>query len=90
MNKSKVEGICNELIFSTFFKSNAKLLRNYLFYKFGNEEQANDIAQEAFIKLWEKCSDVPHEKAKSFLYTVANNATLNQIKQYLSFLHISK
>ena len=90
MNKSKVEGICNELIFSTFFKSNAKLLRNYLFYKFGNEEQANDIAQEAFIKLWEKCSDVPHEKAKSFLYTVANNATLNQIKHQKVVLNYSK
>ncbi|NHM06355.1 sigma-70 family RNA polymerase sigma factor [Flavobacterium sp. CYK-4] len=79
MNDSRPKGICDENIFSTFFKTNARALRNYLYFKFGNEEQANDISQEAFIKLWENCQDVPPEKAKSFLYTVANNATLNQI-----------
>lgn len=72
-------GICNENIFSSFFKSQAKSLRNYLYFKYGNEEMANDMAQDAFIKLWEKCADIPEEKAKSFLYTVANNASLNQI-----------
>lgn len=71
--------LCNEPVFARFFKENARILRNYLFFKFGNEEQANDIAQDAFIKLWENCKDVPIEKAKSFVYTVANNATLNQI-----------
>jgi DNA-directed RNA polymerase specialized sigma24 family protein len=79
MDKPKAEGICNEFIFSNFFQSNVKTLRNYLFFKFGNEEQANDITQEAFIKLWENCANVPQEKAKSYLYTVANNTTLNQI-----------
>lgn len=75
----KIAGVCEEMIFSDFFRSNAKTLRNYLFYKFGNEEQANDVSQEAFVKLWENCADVPLEKAKSFIYKVANNTTLNQI-----------
>lgn len=82
--------ICNELIFSAFFKSNVKTLRNYLYFKFGNEEQANDIAQDAFIKLWENCSDVPEEKAKSYVYTVANNATLNQIAHQKVVLNYAK
>lgn len=73
------KGICDENIFAAFFKSNAKYLRNYLYFKFGNEDQADDMTQDAFIKLWENCGNVPPEKAKSFLYTVANNATLNQI-----------
>jgi len=72
-------GICEEKVFSGFFKSNVKIVRNYLFYKFGNEEQANDVAQEAFIKLWENCASVPFEKARSYVYTIANNTTLNQI-----------
>ncbi len=79
MEKIKISGICSESFFSDFFKQHAKALRNYLYFKFGNEEQANDMTQEAFIKLWENCKDVPPEKAKSFVYTVANNATLNQI-----------
>jgi RNA polymerase sigma-70 factor (ECF subfamily) len=36
--------------------------------------------QEAFIKLWENCKKVSVEKAKSFLFTVANNLMLNEIK----------
>ncbi|WP_298224560.1 sigma-70 family RNA polymerase sigma factor [Flavobacterium sp.] len=90
MNNSHSKGICDEIIFSAFFKSNVKSLRNYLYFKFGNEEQSNDITQDAFIKLWENCSDVPPEKAKSFLYTVANNATLNQIAHQKVVLNYSK
>ncbi|AXG73098.1 RNA polymerase sigma factor [Flavobacterium arcticum] len=79
MKKTSLSGICEEITFSSFFKDHAKSLRNYLFYKFGNEEQADDVTQEAFIKLWQNCADVPPEKAKSFLYTVANNTSLNHI-----------
>ncbi len=90
MKSTPISNICEELIFSNFFKSNAKTLKNYLFYKFGNEEQAEDITQEAFIKLWENCANVPIEKAKSFLYTVANNATLNQIAHQKVVLEYAK
>lgn len=79
MKEIKKIGVCEETVFSRFFQSNVKTLRNYLLYKFGNEEQAHDVAQEAFIKLWENCSEVPLEKAKSFVYKVANNASLNKI-----------
>lgn len=74
-----VTGVCEESVFSSLFRTHARTLRNYLFYKFGNEEKANDLSQEAFLKLWEHCASVPKEKARSFLYTVANNAALNKI-----------
>jgi RNA polymerase sigma-70 factor (family 1) len=90
MEKTSLAGICEEIIFSNFFKSQAKTLRNYLLYKFGNEEQAEDVTQEAFIKLWENCDKVPLDKAKSFLYTVANNTTLNQIAHQKVVLQYSK
>jgi RNA polymerase sigma-70 factor (family 1) len=90
MKNPETAGICNAQIFSDFFKNNVRTLRNYLYFKYGNEEQANDITQEAFIKLWENCKDVPPEKAKSFLYTVANNATLNQIAHQKVVLNYSK
>lgn len=79
MKKDAAHGICEEKAFATFFKANAKILTNYLYYKFGNADQASDMAQDAFIKLWENCANVPPEKAKSYLYTVANNGSLNQI-----------
>ncbi len=83
-------GICNENIFSVFFKTHVKSLRNYLYFKYGNEEMAHDMAQDAFIKLWEHCADIPQEKAKSFLYTVANNASLNQIAHQKVVLKYAK
>jgi RNA polymerase sigma-70 factor (family 1) len=79
MEETNSKGICEELIFSGFFKANVKSLRNYLYFKFGNEEKANDITQDSFIKLWENCQKVPLEKAKSYIYTIANNASLNEI-----------
>ena len=65
MLKDYNSNTCDEIIFSSFFKNHAKSLRNFLFYKFGNKEQAEDLTQEAFIKLWQNCASVPIEKAKS-------------------------
>jgi len=79
MENTNSNSVCDEIVFSSFFKSNVKALRNYLYFKFGNEEKANDIAQDSFIKLWENCKNVPLEKAKSFIYTIATNASLNEI-----------
>ena len=80
MTNNSLSGTCNEIIFSNFFIKNVKSLRNFLFYKYGNKDQAEDLAQEAFIKLWQNCAAVPIEKAKSYLYTIANNSSLNEIK----------
>ena len=79
MSTISISEVCKESVFSTFFKNHAKPLRNFLLYKYGNEDQAEDMAQEAFIKLWQNCASVPLEKAKSYLYTIANNSSLNQI-----------
>jgi RNA polymerase sigma-70 factor (ECF subfamily) len=90
MSKEDLSGICKESIFSGFFNSHAKALRNYLYYKFGNEDQAEDVTQEAFIKLWQNCADVPVEKAKSYIYTIANNASLNVIAHQKVVLNYAK
>ena len=61
-----------------------------MYYKFGNEEQAEDVTQEAFIKLWENCDKVPLDKAKSYIYTIANNTTLNHIAHQKVVLEYAK
>ena len=72
--------VCEEKVFNTIFKTNSKTVFNHVYYKYGNEEKAYDTVQEAFLKLWENCSKVAPEKAKSFVYKVANNLYLNIIK----------
>lgn len=72
--------VCDEQVFASIFKVNSKTVFNYIYYKFGNEEKSYDAVQEAFVKLWENCAKVSPVKAKSYVYTVANNLYLNVIK----------
>ena len=80
METKNNDTVCDEQVFSSIFKANSKTVFNYIYYKFGNEEKSYDAVQEAFVKLWENCAKVAPEKAKSYVYTVANNLYLNVIK----------
>lgn len=71
--------ICNEAHFDKVYTSLVGSLRNFIFFKCGNVDKAYDITQEAFIKLWQNCASVTPEKAKSYVYTVANNLFLNEV-----------
>ncbi|HSN49102.1 MAG TPA: sigma-70 family RNA polymerase sigma factor [Flavobacterium sp.] len=79
MTPNSLSDTCDDIVFSSFFKNHAKSLRNFLFYKYGNKDQADDLTQEAFIKLWQNCAAVPIEKAKSYIYKIAVNSSLNEI-----------
>ena len=74
------QNVCKESTYSVLFHAHSKTIFNYIYYKFGNKEKAHDAVQEAFVKLWENCAKVTPGKAKSYLYTVANNLYLNVIK----------
>ena len=66
--------------FKKIWDAHAKSVRNFLWYKCGDEALAQDLMQEAFIRLWNKWSDIDPEKAKSFLFTVANNLFLDHVR----------
>ena len=78
MAKDISDNICNERLFSSIFEKHAKNLHDFLYYKFGEHFNPKDKVQEAFVKLWENCAKISPSKAKSFLFTVANNMMLNE------------
>jgi len=82
--------VCEEEVFSSLFSSHAESLVNFIYYKSGNYTSAEDIMQDAYVKLWKECAKVASEKAKSFLFTVANNAFLNQVKHQKIVLKFEK
>ncbi|RKR12476.1 RNA polymerase sigma-70 factor (ECF subfamily) [Maribacter vaceletii] len=91
MNNKEQNNVCKEEVFSALFSSHSKTVFNYIYYKYGNEEKAYDAVQEAFVKLWENCSKVAPPKAKSYVYTIANNLYLNVIKaEKVRFKHRDK
>lgn len=65
--------LCNEDQFDSFYTSNVKALRNYIYYKFGDAEQSDDVVQESFIRLWKNCAKVTLDTAKGYLFKVATN-----------------
>lgn len=80
MPKDIENNICEELIFKSIYNKYSKDLHDYIYYKYGEQFNPNDKAQDAFIKLWDNCKKITLSKAKSFLFTVANNLVLNDIK----------
>ncbi|MBT8274307.1 MAG: RNA polymerase sigma factor [Bacteroidia bacterium] len=90
MAKDLEENICAESVFERIYKKYSKSLHDFLYYKYGEQFNPNDKAQEAFIKLWDNCSKVTLSKAKSYLFTVANNMVLNEIKHQKVVLNYQK
>lgn len=80
MSKDLFENVCEEKLFSGLFKKHSTDLHNFIYYKYGEHINPKDKVQEAFMKLWDNCKKVELQKAKSFLFTVANNLSLNEIK----------
>ena len=75
------EGVCKESVFDELFRKYSRDLHNFLYYKFGADNNPKDLVQEAFLKLWDNCKKVTPDKARSFLFTVANNKMLNEISK---------
>lgn len=80
MAESFPDNICGQEVFQKLFFEYSRNLRNFLYYKSGDAMLAEDLCQEAFLRLWKECRNVPYEKAKSFLFTVANNLFLDDVK----------
>ena len=75
----KSPSICQPKVFEKVFTTHSETLRNFMYYKCGDADLAQDFVQESFVKLWQNCAKVIFEKAKSYLFTVANNLFLNTI-----------
>lgn len=74
------ESVCQEEVYNRLYHKHFTGLRNYVYYKCGDLDQAEDIAQESFIRLWQKCADVLFEKVTGFVHTVANRLFLDQVR----------
>ena len=90
MPKELHKNVCQESVFAKLYEQYATSLHDFLYYKYGLGTQANDLMQEAFVSLWEACKKVAPSKAKSFLFTVANNKVLNELKHQKVVLKYQK
>jgi RNA polymerase sigma-70 factor (family 1) len=54
-------------------------LRNYVYYKSGDMQVAEDIVQDTFLKIWERKESIRAATVKSLMYKIANNLFLNKL-----------
>jgi RNA polymerase sigma-70 factor (ECF subfamily) len=66
--------------FKRFYLENFTSIRTYIYAKCADIALAEDIAQEAFLRLWNQKDKVSLEKAKSFVFTVSGNLFIDHIR----------
>ena len=59
----------------------ADRLFRFAFSSLRNREQAEDVVQESFARVWEKVKTVDFTKAKSYLFTTAHHTMIDQVRQ---------
>ena len=67
--------------FKNIFNTHFTDVRNYLYYRSGDQDLATDVAQETFIRLWEKNSEIVVDNLKALLYKIAGDILITQLRK---------
>jgi RNA polymerase sigma-70 factor (family 1) len=67
--------------YQRIFKELYKPIRNFIYFKCSDIDMAEDLAQDTFVKLWETRHKIERKTVKAYLYTIAQNLTINQLKR---------
>lgn len=81
MESAESENVCQEMVYERLFRNISPMLRNFLLYKFRDQEAAEDAVQEAFITLWKNCKSVTEALAKAYLFKVGQNQMLKKLEK---------
>jgi RNA polymerase sigma-70 factor (family 1) len=67
--------------FKELFDHNFDSVRNYIYYRSGDAEAATDIAQETFLRIWEKHSSSDPKNIKGLLFKIAHDQFVSQYRR---------
>ncbi|MEP1095052.1 MAG: RNA polymerase sigma factor [Cyclobacteriaceae bacterium] len=86
----KDDSVCLEKNYRDIYEIHANGIRNFMYYRCGNLQKAEDLAHETFVRLWENCKKVLIGKVRSFLFTTAHRLFLNQYEHEKVVLQFEK
>jgi RNA polymerase sigma-70 factor (ECF subfamily) len=66
--------------FVELFNEMYQPVKNYVYYKTGDMEIAEDVVQDTFVKIWEKRDEIRPKTVKALLYTIAGNLCKNRFE----------
>jgi RNA polymerase sigma-70 factor (ECF subfamily) len=69
--------------FKQTFDNHFESVRNYVYYRSGDKELANDVAQDTFMRFWEKMQDHAdgHENVKGLLFKIAGDIFISDYRK---------
>lgn len=53
----------------------------FIAHQMRNKEEAKDVVQDTFEKVWNHCSNVEFARAKSYIFQTAHNAMIDKIRR---------
>jgi RNA polymerase sigma-70 factor (family 1) len=77
-------------VFKNIFNLYFDEIRRYIYYRGGDSNLADDVTQQAFIKLWEKRAKFLPGSERALLYKIAGNEFIDQIRKKKNELEFSK
>ena len=80
-DKDQTETGLSKAGFEQLFDAYYDELQHFIYFKSGDTQVAEDIVQDAFLKVWEMRSTVRVETARALLYTIAANLFSNRYKR---------
>ncbi|HHB77614.1 MAG TPA: RNA polymerase sigma-70 factor [Saprospiraceae bacterium] len=80
MKNVDFENLCQDAAFQAVFMQYGESIRNFIYSKCGDLALAEDITQDTFVTLWQKCVDADHLTVKSFLYKIAGNKVIDHFR----------
>ena len=67
--------------FKYLFDNNFESIRRYIYFRSGDEELATDVAQESFMRVWEKNLPYDEKQLKTLLYKIANDIFISKYRK---------
>jgi RNA polymerase sigma-70 factor (family 1) len=67
--------------FKDLFDNHFDSVRNFIYYRSGDAEMATDIAQETFLRIWEKQPSSDQGKITGLLFKIARDQFITQYRK---------
>ncbi|MDR2495786.1 MAG: sigma-70 family RNA polymerase sigma factor [Tannerellaceae bacterium] len=71
----------SETDFKSLFGEHFDAIRTYVFYRCGDTLTASDIAQDVFLRIWEKRGSLSSDSIKPLLYKIASDSYVSNYRK---------
>ncbi|WP_195439009.1 MULTISPECIES: RNA polymerase sigma factor [Bacteroides] len=71
----------NKAEFKQIFDRYFDTIRSFIFYRCGDVDAASDMAQDVFMKIWEKRDQIDTSQIKALLYKISNDMVISNYRK---------